>query len=273
MPWNLLLSIAIAYVAVLALVYCFQERLVYYPEIGRDVTATPQSYGLAFEPAAIQTADGETLQAWWVPAEKARGTVLLLHGNAGNISHRLDYLLMFHRLGYSSLVVDYRGYGRSTGKPTEQGTYRDAEAAWAFLRESKSVRPPDLVIAGESLGGGVATWLAERIPPRALLLFSTFTSLNDLGAGVYWFLPVRLVSRMGYDNLGSLARIQAPVFIAHSRDDELVPFAHGRRLFEAARGDKAFVEMSGGHNEGFVFARTEWVAQLGAFLERHAGGK
>jgi pimeloyl-ACP methyl ester carboxylesterase len=272
MVWHILISVAVAYAAVLALVYFFQERLVYYPEIGREVATTPRSYGLEFEPAAIQTSDGETLQAWWVPAERARGAVLLLHGNAGNISHRLDYLLMFHRLGYSTLAVDYRGYGRSTGKPSEEGTYRDAEAAWGFLREAKSVRPRDLVIAGESLGGGVATWLAERVGPRALLLFSTFTSLNDLGAGIYWFLPVRVVSRMGYDNLANLGRIRAPVLVAHSRDDEIVPFAHGRRLYEAVRGEKAFLEMRGGHNEGFVFARTEWVTQIGAFLERNAGG-
>src|SRR5687768_4513022 len=120
---NVLISVAIAYAAVVALVFLFQSRLVYFPEIGREIAVSPNSYGLAFEDAEIRTADGETLHAWWVPAADARGTVLLFHGNAGNISHRLDYLMMFHRLGHSTLIVDYRGYGRSSGTPSEQGTY------------------------------------------------------------------------------------------------------------------------------------------------------
>jgi hypothetical protein len=107
--------------------------------------------------------------------------------------------------------------------------------------------------------------------PRAVVLFSTFTSVNDLGAQVYWFLPVRLLSRIGYDNLENLKRIRAPVFIAHSRDDDIVPFAHGRRLYEAAAEPKAFLELRGGHNDGFIFMRPEWVAELGAFLDRTAG--
>ena len=273
MGWNILISVTLAYAAVVALVFVFQARLVYYPGIGREVTVSPQAYGLAFEPAEIRTSDGETLHGWWVPADKARGTVLFLHGNAGNISHRLDYLLMFNRLGHSTFIVDYRGYGRSSGEPSEEGTYRDAEAAWDYLRQARSVRQQDLVIVGESLGGGVATWLAARVPPRALLLFSTFTSVNDLGSEIYWFLPVRLINRIRYDNLGNLERISAPIFVAHSRDDEIVPYAHGRRLFEAAREPKEFLEMRGSHNEGLVFARKEWMAQLGSFLERHTGGR
>jgi len=270
--WEILIAVVIAYAAVLALVFLFQSRLVYYPEIGRAVTVTPQSYGLKFETVEIPTADGETLQAWWVPVEGARGTVLFFHGNAGNISHRLDYLLMFNRLRHSTLIVDYRGYGMSTGTPSEEGTYRDAEAAWDYLRNARKAVPRDVVVAGESLGGAVGTWLAARIEPRAVLLFSTFTSATDLGAGVYWFLPVRLLSRIGYDNLANLRRIQSPVFVAHSRDDDIIPFSHGKALFEAASEPKAFLEMRGGHNEGFVFTRQEWVSQLGAFLDRHVPG-
>jgi len=302
---ELLIPLGLAYGAVLVLVFVFQSRLVFFPGTGREVVVTPQSYGLGFETVGIQTADGETLQAWWVPAEGARGTVLFFHGNAGNISHRLDYLLMFNRLRYSTLIVDYRGYGRSTGTPSEEGTYRDAEAAWDYLRHARLAQPRDVVIAGESLGAAVATRLAaelsllplgeghgmregrreHRAPafpseertkagmgPRAVVLLSTFTSATDLGAEVYWFLPVRLLSRIGYDNRENLKRIRAPVFIAHSRDDDIVPYAHGKRLYEAANEPKAFLEMRGGHNDGFIFTQPEWVAQLGAFLDRHAGG-
>ena len=269
---ELLIPVAIAYGAVLVLVFVFQSHLVFLPGTGREVTLSPQSYGLRYEAVEIPTADGERLQAWWVPAENARGVVLFFHGNAGNISHRLDYLLMFNRLRYTTLILDYRGYGKSTGSPSEQGTYRDAEAAWEYLRHARQAQPGDVVIAGESLGGAVGTWLAAKVKPRAVLLFSTFTSVNDLGQQVYWFLPVRLLSRIGYNNLGNLERIEAPVFIAHSPDDDVVPYSHGRKLFEAAREPKTFLEMKGGHNDGFIFVRQEWVAQLAAFLDRHAPG-
>jgi pimeloyl-ACP methyl ester carboxylesterase len=270
---ELLMPLAIAYGAVLVLVFAFQSHLVFFPGTGREAVLTPHSYGLRFESPQIRTADGETLDAWWVPAEDARGVVLFFHGNAGNISHRLDYLLMFHRLHYSTLIVDYRGYGRSTGTPSEKGTYRDAEAAWDHLRHARMARPQDVVLAGESLGGAVATWLAARVEPRAVILFSTFTSVPDLGSQVYWFLPVRLLSRIGYDNLENLKRIHAPVFIAHSRDDDIVPYAHGKRLYEAANEPRTFLEMHGGHNDGFIFTQPEWVARLGAFLDRYADGR
>lgn len=273
MLWELLLPLAIAYGAVLVLVFLFQSHLVFFPGTGREAVVTPQSYGMRFESVPIRTADGETLDAWWVPAENARGVVLFFHGNAGNISHRIDYLQMFHRLRYSTLIVDYRGYGKSTGTPSEAGTYRDAEAAWGYLLTVREARPQDIVIAGESLGAAVATWLAVQTTPRAVVLLSTFTSVNDLGAQVYWFLPVRLLSRIGYDNLANLKRIRAPVFVAHSRDDDIVPYTHGRKLFDAAAEPKAFLEMRGGHNDGFIFTQPEWVAALGDFLDRHAAAK
>ena len=264
---ELLIPLGIAYGALLVLVFVFQSHLVFFPGTGREAVLTPQSYGMRFESVEIRTADGESLAAWWVPAEGARGTVLFFHGNAGNISHRLDYLQMFHRLRYSTLIVDYRGYGMSTGSPSEKGTYLDAEAAWDYARHSRMALPQDIVIAGESLGGAVATWLAAKENPRAVILLSTFTSVPDLGAQVYWFLPVRLLSRIRYDNRENLKRISAPVFIAHSRDDDIVPYAHGKKLFEAANAPKAFLEMSGGHNDGFIFTRPEWISQLAAFLD------
>lgn len=274
---NIIISMAIGYAAIVALVFVFQSRLVYYPQIGGGITLTPLAHGLNFESVNIHTEDGETLHAWWVPVTQTndvhRGAVLFFHGNAGNISHRLDYLTMFHRLGYATLIVDYRGYGQSTGAPSEEGTYRDATAAWRWLTEKRSIGPGEIVIAGESLGGAVATWLGSRHTPRALLLFSTFTSITNLAAEVYPFLPVRLISRFSYDNLGRIAQITAPIFIAHSRDDDIVPYAQGEELFAAAREPKQFLEMRGGHNDGFIFVREEWIRTLQAFLERYSDGR
>lgn len=250
-----------------ALLARLQARFIYYPDLGREMAETPDRRGLDYERVAIGTEDGETLTAWWVPHAQARGTVLLLHGNAGNISHRIEYLAMFHRLDYAVLIADYRGYGTSTGTPSEEGTYRDAAACWSWLA-ARGVRGRDLVLFGESLGGGIATWLALRVRPRALVLASTFTSIPDLAAVVYPWLPARLLSRIRYDNLARMPAIEAPVLVLHSPDDELVPFEQAQRLYAAARTMKALVPLAGGHNDGLACLREEWVRALAGFLER-----
>jgi uncharacterized protein len=265
---NICLSALIAYAVILVLVFLFQSRLVFFPQVERTHSVTPRAVALDFEDVQLRTADGVNLHGWWVPARDAQGAVVLFHGNAGNISHRIGYLTMFSRLRYSVLLIDYRGYGSSGGFPDEEGTYRDADAAWRHLMEVRNLKPHEVVIVGESLGGGVATWLAAKVAPRALLLSSAFTSVPDLGAQVYPWLPVRLLSRIHYNNLQRMPTIAAPVFIAHSRDDEIVPYAHGVTLFTAAREPKQMLTMSGGHNDGFLFARDEWAAALGGFLEK-----
>jgi fermentation-respiration switch protein FrsA (DUF1100 family) len=260
------IALALAYAAVVLLIAAFQSHLVYFPEIGRADVGTPRTRGLEFEEVRIETADGERLRAWWIPRPGARGVAIVFNGNAGNLSQRVDYAVMFSRLGYSTLLFDYRGYGTSTGTPSETGTYRDAEAVWSHVTRSRGAAPRDVVLLGESLGAGVASWLATRITPRALVLASAFTSVPDLGAQVYWFLPVRLMARIRYPVLDNLARVNTPVMIAHSREDDIVPFPHGERLFAAAREPKQFLEMHGGHNDGFIFMREAWAEALGQFL-------
>ena len=267
---NLLMAAAVAYALIMLFVFLYQPRLVYFPQVERELTATPRAAGLDYEDVTLTTADNVKLHGWWVPARNARGTILLMHGNAGNISHRLGYLTMFNRLGYSVLLFDYRGYGKSGGHPDEEGTYRDAEAAWLHLAATRNVAPRDIVMVAESLGGGVATWLALKYPPRALVLASTFRSVPDLGAQIYPWLPVRLLARITYDNLGRIAKVDAPVLIAHSRDDDVIPFAHGEALFAAAREPKQMLVLAGGHNDGFLFTRDAWIAAVGAFLDRAA---
>ena len=273
MLWNLAILFALAYAALVAFMYLFQARLVYFPQVQRDIAATPKAYGLDFDSLRLTTEDGETLSAWWVPHGSPAGAVLILHGNAGNISHRIDYLTMFHRLGYSALIIDYRGYGTSTGTPSEEGTYRDAMTGWNWLTGARGVPARDIVVVGESLGGAVAVWLASQVTPGALVVASSFTSVPNLGAQVYPFIPVRMICRFSYDSISKVGSIRAPVLIAHSRDDDIIPFSHGRALFDAAAQPKAFLEMRGGHNDGFIFMRDEWVKQLGAFLERARAGR
>jgi len=263
---NILIAAASTYGLLLLLIFLFQARLIYFPNVGRELAATPRDAGLDYEDVQLRSADNVVLNGWWVPTRDARGAVLILHGNAGNISHRIGYLTLFNRLHYATLLIDYRGYGKSGGSPSEEGTYRDAEAAWLHLVETRKVNARDIVIVGESLGGAVATWLAAKYPPRALIIASAFTSVPDLGAQIYPWLPVRLLARIRYDNLDRIAKIAAPVLVAHSRDDEIVPFAHGEALFAAAREPKQFLAMRGGHNDALVFARDEWAAAVAAFL-------
>jgi len=267
---NLLIAAAVAYALMILFVFLYQPRLVYFPQVERELTATPRAAGLDYEDVTLTTADNVKLHGWWVPSRNARGTILLMHGNAGNISHRLGYLTMFNRLGYSVLLFDYRGYGKSGGHPDEEGTYRDAEAAWLHLAATRNVAPRDIVMVAESLGGGVATWLALKYPPRALVLASTFRSVPDLGAQIYPWLPVRLLARITYDNLARIAKVDAPVLIAHSREDDVIPFVHGEALFAAAREPKQMLVLAGGHNDGFLFTRDAWIAAVGAFLDRIA---
>ena len=265
---NVLLAAAIAYAAIMLFVFVYQPRLVYFPQVERELTTTPRAAGLDYEDFSLHTEDGVQLHGWWVPARAARGAVLLMHGNAGNISHRIGYATMFNRLGYSVLLFDYRGYGKSGGHPDEEGTYRDAEAAWRHVTAVRKVLPQDIVIVGESLGGGVATWLALKYPPRALVLASTFTSVPDLGAKIYPWLPVRLLAQINYGNLARIGRIKAPILIAHSRDDDVIPYAHGQALFAAAPEPKQLLTLSGSHNDGFLFTRDESVVTVGGFLDR-----
>ena len=268
---SLTIMMALIYAALAALIFFVQPKLVYYPEIGRGIAETPHSSGLIYESVEVETADGERLHGWFVPAPDAKATVLFFHGNAGNISHRIGYLSMFYRLGYNTFIFDYRGYGESSGKPTEQGTYRDAVAAWQYITEKKAIPPADVVLFGESLGGAIASWLAAREIPGVLVLVSAFTSVPDMGAQLYPYLPIRRLSRFEYNTLEHLKDVTCPVFVAHSPQDEIVPFAQGRAVYEAARNPKQFLELQGGHNDGFIYVREDWTNALGKFIDMSLG--
>lgn len=266
-----LLSLAVflmlGYGILLGLVYFLQARLVYFPDIGAGFAgSTPSDIGLEYEDVNFNTSDGLQLHGWYVSEESGRGVVLFFHGNAGDISHRLDSIAFFHGLGYSVFIVDYRGYGRSEGAPDEQGTYRDAEAAWRYLVEERAIDSGKIVIFGRSLGASIAAWLASRTHAAALIIESAFTSAPDLGAHHYWFLPVRTLARIHYDTRSYIQDVSAPTLVVHSTDDEIIPFAHGKELFAHANEPKAFVELQGGHNDGFFVSRAIYAEALGEFL-------
>ena len=259
----------VLYIGFSLMLYLLQDRLVFLPHMpGRELDATPAAAGLDYEDAWIDTADGERLHGWFVPAHGARGTVLFFHGNAGNISHRLESLQIFNRLGVNVLIVDYRGYGQSSGQPGEEGSYRDAEAAWDYLVSTRGIPPGRIVIFGRSLGGAVGAWLASRpdVMPAGVVIESCFSSGLDMGRRLYPVLPVRLITRIGYPVTDYVTKIDSPLMVVHSRDDEIIPFDMGRAIFDAAREPKTFLEIGGDHNAGFWISRERYVPTLDTFL-------
>ncbi len=263
--------LAAAYGGVTLLLFAFQSQLVFVPEAGREIIATPAQAGMHYEEIRLNTADGIGLQGWYVPVAQPRGTVLFLHGNGGNMSHRLDSLLMFHRLGYSTLIFDYRGYGNNSGTPSEEGTYRDADAAWHYLVEQQHTPPCHIVLFGESLGAAVGAELATREKPAALVISSGFTSVPDMAQHLYPYFPVRWLALIHYNTKEYLRKVTAPVLIAHSPQDDIIPFEQGQALYAAANPPKQFLELAGGHNDGFIFMRQAWVNALGDFLGKQMG--
>jgi hypothetical protein len=265
----LLLCIGL-YAVFTGFLYFTQDRHIYFPT--EAISATPGHLGISYEEVAFTTTDSVRLTGWFIPAAHPKGTVLFCHGNGGNISYLLETVKLFHAMEYNLLVFDYRGYGSSDGSPTEEGTYQDAEAAWDYLTRDRGVPPGTIVLMGRSLGGAVAAWLARRHLPPALILESTFTSLSDMAADAYPYFPIRWMLRFRYDTIDRLADLRCPILVIHSRSDEVVPFHHGRALYDRARGPKTFLEIHGGHNEGFLVSADAYAAGIRRFLAARPAG-
>jgi fermentation-respiration switch protein FrsA (DUF1100 family) len=264
---SLLRVLVAGYLGACVLLGSCQSKLIWFP--GKPGNATPRDLGLEFEDRTIATQDGERLHAWFLPAKgEARGALLLSHGNAGTIEDRLDVARFFVEERVSVLLYDYRGYGRSSGSPNEEGTYADGRAAWKELVEQQGFAPARILLYGESLGGGIAVELATEVASAGLILHDTFSSLDDAAAFHYPWLPVRWLLRTHYDNLSKIGRVHTPLFLVHSPQDEVIPFEQGRRLFAAAAEPKEFLETAGGHNGPGWLGRGEWRARLSAFIER-----
>lgn len=243
--------------------------MLYFPDVpSREINATPKSIGLDYEQIELNTEDAQRLDAWFIPAENAQGTLLFCHGNAGNISHRLDSIRQFHALGLSVFIFDYRGYGNSSGNPSEEGTYTDAKAAWQYLTDTRQIPDNEIIIFGRSLGGAIATDLAVKTSPKALIIESSFTSVPDIASHHYSFFPVRLLSRYIYPAGDNIQRINAPVLIIHSPNDEIIPYSHGKALFENALEPKYFLEIKGGHNDGAIITGKDYLEGINRFLSR-----
>jgi fermentation-respiration switch protein FrsA (DUF1100 family) len=245
----------------------FEHNQVYHPN--RDLLATGAELGRPFENVLFRARDGIELNGWFFPADqgsgRARLAMLFCHGNAGNIGDRLDTCAALLETGVNVFVFDYRGYGRSQGRPSEAGTYDDAQAAYEWLQK-KGFAGDNIVAFGESLGGGVASELALRVTLAGIVLESTFTSIPNIGAEIFPWLPVRWLANIRYDTRSKLPRLKLPVLVMHSRDDDLVRFQHGQKNFAAANEPKRFCELKGPHNDPLA-DRPGFIAGIEQFLQ------
>jgi len=244
-----------------------EKRSIYFPM--RHIEFTPRSIDLDFEDITFRAADGIELNGWFIPASKRSPAVLFCHGNAGNISHRLEHIGIFHALDLSVFIFDYRGYGKSRGSPSETGTCLDAVAAFDYLKKRTEETKNAVVVYGESLGGAVAIDLAGKRAADALIVEGTFASVPEMASHIYPFLPIAPFIGIRYDSLSKVNKIRAPKLFIHSRDDEIVPFEQGRRLYEAAVGEKTFLEMRGGHNDAVIQAKEMYISTIARFLTEH----
>jgi fermentation-respiration switch protein FrsA (DUF1100 family) len=269
MTWTIGVVVGL-YLCVLALLWLFESHLIYFPGRQRSLIAPPARLELPVERVEIPTEDGVKLVAWALPAgADSNGFWLLIcHGNAGNLSEfdRPVHYAGLRGLGLSLLAFDYRGYGESGGAPSEEGLYRDADAAYRYLRESRGVPADRIVLFGHSLGSAVAIELASRVPAAGLIVEGALTSAVDRGQELYPYIPVRRLARSRFGSLDKIGGITIPKLFLHAAGDEVIPLAHGRRLFQAAREPKTFVELKGGHGDAFDVDSGRYFGSIAEFL-------
>ena len=264
---KIVLALIAFYLLAMLAIYFAQALFIYAPNMpSRELDMTPKDIGLDFEDVYLNTKDNQTIHSWFIPVGSGNyqinKTILFMHGNAGNISHRLETIQIFHRLGFNFFIFDYRGFGNSTGSPSENGTYLDADAAWSYLLNEKNLTPDKIILAGRSIGGGVASELARNVSPAMLILESTFTSMTDVSAIHYPFMPTNLIVKHKYETINKLKYIACPVVIIHSVSDEVIPFSHSKTNFENAKQPKKFIELRGGHGNGFLYSKDVYVNGL-----------
>lgn len=265
--WRILIRLTVLPVLLWLMLRWFEHANVFQPS--RSLWVRADVLGRPFEEVELDPGDGVRLHGWFFPADAAspRRHLALLHchGNGGNMSHRVDIADALLETGVNVLLFDYRGYGQSTGRPSEAGTYRDARAAHAWLVK-RGFAATNIIAFGESLGGGVVSELALREPLGGLILQSTFTSIPDIGAELFPWLPVRWLARIRYDTRARLPQIHVPVLVMHGPGDTLIPFAHGERNFAAANPPKQFAGLAGDHNDFLDAGRPQFIAGVEAFL-------
>ena len=265
---KLIITIIVVVVLLFFFIRFIEKKSLYFPF--KAIEATPEDIGLAYEDVTIKTGDGIQLTGWFIPSPNPRATILLSHGNGGNISHRLDKIKILHDLNLDILIYDYRGYGRSTGRPSESGLYTDAQAMYDYLMNEKKIPSQKIIAYGESLGSAVTIDLAGKRDIGAIIIESGFTSIYDMAKSVFLYVPQFFLSTR-FDALEKMKRLTIPKLIMHSPEDKIVPYKQGRKLFEDAPEPKVFVKLKGGHNDGFLISGEVYIKSIDEFVTIEVG--
>ena len=244
--------------------YLQQPSMIFFPSA--TIEQTPTKWGLAFEDVFLDTEDGVRLHGWFIPHHGSQQTLLFFHGNAGNISHRGASVEIFHRLDLNVFIFDYRGYGKSQGKPDEDGLYKDARAAWRYLTDEQGFARENIILFGRSLGGAVAAELAAQVQPGGLILESTFSSARDVANTLFPNFSRLIILRYDFNTEAHVRRVASPVLVLHSPDDKIIPLRLGKKVFLAANNPKTFFKMRGDHNSGFLLSQPSYEQALDTFI-------
>lgn len=261
----LLGSIFIGWLAVNGFIYVQQPNMVFFPF--KKIEVTPKEWNLTYEIVELKLANKINISGWYLPHPDAEKTILFFHGNGGNISHRGDSIYIFHKLKLNILIIDYPGYGDSDGTPSESGLYQSADAAWQYLVSNKKVKHENIIIFGRSLGGAVAVDLASRVKAGGVILESTFSSVRDIVDMIFPVLSHFVYLRYSFDSLNKIKNVTAPVLMIHSPDDDVIPFELGQKLFTAIESEKGFLQIEGGHNDGFMQSIRPYMLTLRNFIQ------
>jgi len=239
--------------------------MVFYPL--EKIEVTPKEWELDYKQVNLRIETGELISGWYLPHPEATKTILFLHGNGGNISHRGDSLYIFHKLKLNTLIIDYPGYGNSQGHPTEENLYQSALVAWKFLVDERKVAPQNIIIFGRSLGGAIAVDLASRVKAGGLILESTFSSARDFVDIAFPIVSHSIYLRYSFDSLNKIKTVGVPVLVIHSPEDEIIPFELGQKLYAAVQSEKEFLQIEGGHNDGFMQSIRPYMQTLRIFIQ------
>ena len=251
------------------LIRLFENKFIFFPFKYPEGYWHPEAFGLQAEDCYFETVDGYQLHGWFFPQENALATLIWCHGNAGNITDRLDNIAKLNRLPMNVFIFDYRGYGRSEGSPDEKGIYVDAEAAYDYLIARQDIERDNIIVFGRSLGGAVAVDLATKRPCAGLILESTFTSAKDMAKSSFGFIPVHLIIKTKLNAIDKISKIQVPLLILHGTSDRTVPFKLGRRLYEAANDPKEFYQIQGAdHNDTYIVGGPPYFDKLLEFVKQ-----
>ncbi len=261
-----LIWVVVFLMSFVAYVRYLEKTTIFHPT--RLMERTPRSVGLDFEDISFRTKDNVLIHGWLVKHPQGRCTLLYFHGNAGNISDRLEKISLLRKVGVHIFIIDYRGYGQSQGRPSEQGLYEDALGAYDYLLTRKDIEPDKIGAYGTSLGGAVAVDLATKRKLACLVIDSSFTKAADISKTIYPFIPSFLIQTK-MDSVRKIKNLAIPKFFIHSPQDEVIPYRLGRKLFEQAPEPKEFLDVRGGHNDNYEQSAELLESKLSDFLRRY----